>query len=49
MTQYLQCLKKSQEIQAKMREGAAAIRERKDSSQRDDDLAKNARALRRSE
>ncbi|XP_052819557.1 centromere-associated protein E-like isoform X4 [Mya arenaria] len=46
MTQYLQCLKKNQEIQAKLKEGVFT-RERKDSAAREDDLAKSARALRR--
>lgn len=45
MTQYLQCLKKNQEIQAMLKEGVFT-RERKDSS-KEEDITKNARALRR--
>lgn len=47
MTQYLQCLKKNQEIQAKMKEGMFANKERRDSIKEEEQL-KSARALRRS-
>jgi hypothetical protein len=48
MTQYLQCLKKNQEIQAKLKEGTFMSKERKDSTSTPEDPAKGARALRRS-
>lgn len=48
MTQYLQCLKKNQEIQAKLKEGVFTNRERRDSIKEEEQL-KSARALRRSE
>ncbi|XP_060582101.1 golgin subfamily A member 4-like isoform X4 [Ruditapes philippinarum] len=47
MTQYLQCLKKNQEIQAKLKEGTFMSKERKDSTSTPEDPAKGARALRR--
>ncbi|KAL4239345.1 hypothetical protein ACF0H5_000162 [Mactra antiquata] len=47
MTQYLQCLKKNQEIQAKLKEGTFTSKERKDSTSTQEDSSKNVRALRR--
>ena len=47
MTQYLQCLKKNQEMQAKMKQEIMQPKERRDSTQ-EDQLSKSARALRRS-
>jgi len=47
MTQYLQCLKKNQEIQAKLKEGVFMNRDRRDSVKEEEQL-KSARALRRS-
>lgn len=47
MTQYLQCIKKNQELQAKLKEEVLSNNEKKDSTTTDDQLSKNARALRR--
>ena len=49
MTNYLKAMKKNQELQAKIKEELMApAKERKDSAAHDEQVLKNARALRRS-
>ena len=48
MTNYLKAMKKNQELQAKLKEEIMAPKERKDSAAHDEQILKNARALRRS-
>ena len=49
MTNYLKSMKKNQELQTKLKEELMAPKERKDSIANDEQVLKNARALRRSE
>ena len=49
MTNYLKSMKKNQELQTKLKEELMAPKERKDSIAHDEQVLKNARALRRSE
>ena len=48
MTNYLKAMKKNQELQAKLKEEIMVPKERKDSAAHDEQVLKNARALRRS-
>ena len=48
MTNYLKAMKKNQELQAKLKEEIMTPKERKDSTAHDEQVIKNARALRRS-
>ena len=48
MTNYLKAMKKNQELQAKLKEEVTAPKTQKDSAAHDEQLLKNARALRRS-